>query len=93
MQDRNIFQAEFKPSEADIKARELAVKYHYECETFDRTVCTGRVVRGSILPADARELGLINMHARNVLRIIMREAEDYGIDRTYMRKVIANTEQ
>ena len=69
------------------------MKYHYECESFDRTVCTGRVVRGSILPADARELGLINMHARTVLRLIMREAEDYGICRADMLRAIATTEQ
>lgn len=93
MQNQDEFTQDFKPSLQFIKARELAVKYHYECETFDRTVCTGRVVRGSILPADARELGLINMHAKNVLRLIMREAEDYGICRADMVRAIATTEQ
>lgn len=86
MQDQDL-------SKQSFKAHELAVKYHYECETFDRTVCTGPVVRGSIMPANARELGIIGMHAKDVLHRIMREADSHGIDRAYMRKVIANTEQ
>lgn len=93
MQDRDIFRAEFKPSAADIKARELAAKYHYECETFDRTVCTGPVVRGSIMPASQREFGLINRNARDVMHRIMQEAESHGICRADMFRAIATTEQ
>jgi hypothetical protein len=88
----DLFQTEPKPSAADIKARDLAAKYHYECETFDRTVCTGPVVRGSIMPANARELAAIGRHSKNVMHRIMREAEFHGIDRAYMRKVITSTE-
>ncbi len=43
---------------------DIARKYSIECETYDRTVCTGRISPGgSVMPATARERDLINKHA------------------------------
>lgn len=57
------FQQEWIVSQHDLRLRELAEKYHADCEAFDRTVCTGPIVDGGIMPANAKEGAAINRHA------------------------------
>ena len=65
---------------------ELAAEYERRCEAFDRTVCTGGVdERGSVRPGDARELGIINRHARGVWDELMARAPALGFTRDELR--------
>lgn len=50
----------FEPSERDRCLCELAKRYHEVTEAYDRTVCTGPIRDGSILPANPDEMVLIN---------------------------------
>lgn len=57
---------------------DLAAEYHRRCEAYDRTVCTGPVTRDGVLPADARQLYLINRHASTILHEIKSRATICG---------------
>lgn len=87
MQD--FYTQDFQLSEKDIKLRELAVRYHQEAEAFDRTVCTGPVVNGSIQPATARELATINRNASKLMRILEDEARMFGATIAELRRAVA----
>lgn len=67
----------------------LAGEYHARCEAYDRTVCTGPIVRGSILPVTPREMALIGRNAHRVARDVMEKADAKGIDRDELRRAIA----
>lgn len=84
----NEFVSKWVPTEKDLALIELASKYHARCEAYDRTVCTGPVVRGEILPIGNRELALINNNARKEFEVAMREAESRGITRAELRRAI-----
>lgn len=57
----------------------LAREYHERCEAFDQTVCTGGLNKyGEAMPANGRELGLINVNARRVLAEVMLHATAAG---------------
>lgn len=46
----------------------IAKEYHVRTEAYDRTVCTGPVVRGAIMPmVGTNQFALINKHALQVL--------------------------
>lgn len=86
--DTVFFQTEWVPSEKDKLLFELATQYHAETEAFDRTVCTGPIRRGSILPSNARELALINKNARAVLAKKTALAAAQGISATELWQAI-----
>ena len=79
----------FELTDKDRKLHELAMRYHAECEAYDRTVCTGPVREGFILPMGPREMGLINRNAREVLARILSEAYATGIGRSELLKEIS----
>ena len=56
----------------------LAQQYHDRTEQYDRTVCTGPIVNGSIMPNDGREYVLASKHAVAVRRTLCSEAERLG---------------
>jgi hypothetical protein len=85
----DIFTQEWAPTEHARKAHELAERYHRETEEYDRTVCTGPIRDGSIMPRDYREFGLVNRNAHKVRRQIMEEAAQAGIDAHYMARTIS----
>jgi hypothetical protein len=85
---RADFECEWVPTEKDNKLHELAKRYHDETEAYDRTVCTGPIVRDSIQPASSRELAQINRHAHQVLRQIEKEAESHGISQAEVWRAI-----
>jgi hypothetical protein len=66
----------------------LAQRYHTETEAFDRTVCTGPVRDGSIMPMDHRELAIINRNAAEVLKVLQAEAAIGGITREELWRAI-----
>lgn len=55
--------------------RELAKRYHEETEAYDRGVCTGPVVRGSVMPANPREFRSINRNALSIRRRLLIEGQ------------------
>ncbi|MCE2692512.1 MAG: hypothetical protein LW862_22390 [Rubrivivax sp.] len=85
---RKQHEQEWQPTVQELKAVELAERYHHETEAYDRTVCAGRVLDGSIMPMNHRELALVNGNARRVLAQIMAEAAAAGISAEDMRRSI-----
>jgi hypothetical protein len=79
-----------EPAPIDAQLDELAAEYHERCEAYDRRVCTGPIVRGSIVPANPRELRLINTHAIAVLRELRSRAELHGFSPIQLFKAIQN---
>ena len=63
------------PVDAQLYARVKA--YYDDCEAYDRTVCTGPIIHGSIMPANPRELGLINRYASQRLKQLKDETSGY----------------
>jgi hypothetical protein len=78
---RADWECEWTPTEKDGKLYELAKRYHDETEAYDRTVCSGPVVHGSIQPIGPWELGAINRNARQVFDRIAQEAARHEISR------------
>lgn len=78
----------FEVTERDQALYELATRYHTECEAYDRTVCSGPIRDGSIMPATYREMGLINRNARAVRRRVGLEAERGGFTREELARAI-----
>lgn len=68
------FQQEPVESERDRALRWLAREYHERAEAYDRSVCTGPIVDGSILPVGAREFALVNRHAHELIQELMRRS-------------------
>jgi hypothetical protein len=85
---RKQYEHEWEPTEQERKAAELAERYHRETEGYDRTVCTGPVVRGSIMPIGPHEMALVNRNAIKVRERIMAEAAAAGISAEDMRRAI-----
>jgi len=85
---RADFECEWTPSEKDNKLQELARRYHAETEAYDRTVCTGPIVDGSIQPYGGRQTVLINQHARQVFLRIEAEAASHGISKAEIWRAI-----
>ena len=75
-------------TEQDIKMYELAERYHSETEAYDRTVCSGPIVDGAIMPIGSREMSLVNRNAIKVRERILFEAEQQGINRRDMARAI-----
>ena len=80
---------EWELIEQECKAIELAERYHLETETYDRTVCTGPIRDGSIMPASPHEAAQINRNAIRVRERIMSEAAAHGINRQDMARAIS----
>ena len=76
-------------STKDLRRHALALLYHAETETYDRTVCTGPIRDGSIMPMNYHELGLVNRNASKVRERIMAMAAAVGIERAEMAQAIA----
>lgn len=85
---RKHYEQEWRPTEQERKADELAERYHRETEAYDRTVCTGPVVRGSIMPIGPHEMALVNRNAIKLRKQIMAEAAAAGISAEDMRRAI-----
>ncbi|WP_339434521.1 hypothetical protein [Pseudomonas orientalis] len=59
----NLYQSAFTPTESERRMSAAAEQYVAETEAYDRTVCTGPVIRGAIMPANSHERGLSNRNA------------------------------
>lgn len=81
-------QQEWQLTEQERKAEELAQRYHRATEAYDRTVCTGPIRDGSVMPIGPHELALVNRNAIKVREQIMHEAAQHGISRQDMARAI-----
>ncbi|MGY2155772.1 hypothetical protein [Pseudomonas tolaasii] len=63
----NLYQSDFTPSEAERCLSAAAEQYVAGTEAYDRTVCTGPLVRGAIMPANSHERGLANRNAMSAM--------------------------
>ncbi len=75
-------------TEKDRKIDELAKQYHELTEAYDRTVCTGEIIKGAILPATARQAALTHINAKQVMRDLVRQAEPHAITEAELKKAI-----
>ncbi|KVT80614.1 hypothetical protein WK59_21520 [Burkholderia ubonensis] len=57
---------------------DLADEYHRRCEEFDRTVCTGPIREGEIMPATDRERMIINRYASTLREELWHRAARMG---------------
>lgn len=67
----------------------LAKEYHDRCEAYDRTVCTGPIQDGAIMPANTCQFALINIHASAVRADIICRARVAGIKAKEMQQAIS----
>lgn len=75
----DMYLTDFKQSERDIQLDTLAKKYHVLCEQYDRTVCTGPIQHGLIMPMSPHERGQVIHNANRVRKQIVQEASFFGI--------------
>lgn len=76
----------FEPDPLLPQAVSLWRSYYAQCESYDRTVCTGPMGRDGILPATSHERGLISRHAAEQRDATRRAAEEAGIPGDTMHK-------
>lgn len=87
-QYRALFYGEFSIEGRDPDLVELADEYHRRTEAFDRTVCTGPIGRDGIMPANARELGLINANAQRIRRELVDRAVRAGFTEAQFKEAM-----
>lgn len=83
------YQNEWVLTDRDLLLYDLAKRYHDETEAYDRSVCTGLVVHGSIRPMSPTQMGLINRNAKLVFDRVLCEASQKGISREELRDAIS----
>ena len=68
-------------SDEDGYLKSIAAEYHRRAEEYDRKVCTGPIINGSVMPCSNAELQLINRHAHSLLIELKERAyTQFGID-------------
>jgi hypothetical protein len=87
---RSEYECDFTPSSHDMLVERLAAEYVADCEAYDRTVCTGPVIDGAIMPIDNRERGLAVRNARAKIDEILRA--NRGIDRRELMRAISRAD-
>jgi len=60
------------------KLIKLAEEYYYKTEEYDRTVCTGPIINGSIMANDNEEMSKICRFARNLDGELREQAKALG---------------
>jgi hypothetical protein len=75
-------------NERDRKLLEFAERYHTLTEAYDRTVCSGPIVKGAIYPETPQQAALIDSNARTVLQDLARQAEPHQITLEELRRAI-----
>jgi hypothetical protein len=86
---RADWECEWAPTDKDNKLHELAKRYHDETEAYDRTVCTGPIRDGSVMPIGTRQMALVNRNAIKVRERIMHEAAQHDISRQDIARAIS----
>lgn len=86
----NLYQGVFAPTEAEERLLAAAEQYVAETEAYDRTVCTGPVIRGEIMPANSHERGLANRNAVRAFDNLCTQHPEFT--RQQIRREISRTD-
>lgn len=87
----NPFHREYTIEDSASPLRDLALRYHSECEAYDRTVCTGPIRNGEILPTTIQEVALVSRNARKVFSDLAQLAHIAGFSHRDLWKEIGRT--
>ncbi len=86
--------SEWVPDHMECLLHQLARDYHALTESYDRSVCTGPIVRGGIMPATAEQRALINRHAAEVRKRLLAEAMRLGFsDQDFQRAIVRHAKE
>jgi len=80
----------YTPTKEEIRLRELAEEYHRTCEDYDRTICTGPIKDGAIMPAHGAEVSAISRHAQAVRDGLWRHVAPLGFSRQQWMEAISD---
>jgi hypothetical protein len=69
---------------------DLAEEYHQRTEQYDRTICTGPIRHGGIIPWTAEQRAAINRHAKKVLKEMVLRARCLGFSAKEMQGMISH---
>lgn len=83
---RSAYCGTFEPDPLLPQAVALWRFYYAQCESYDRTVCTGPMGRDGILPATSHETALIGRHARGQWYATWEAAVAAGIPNDTMQR-------
>jgi hypothetical protein len=72
-------------TEIDLILHQLLKQYYEAAEAYDRTVCTGPIIDGAILPATPLERALVSQHAATLWRELLTSAQNLGLDPATVR--------
>ena len=80
----------YSESKADRVLRKLAQRYHQETEGYDREVCTGPIINGSIMPEGGLQRALITRNARRWNDKLCRRALRIGFSEKEWNQALNN---
>lgn len=90
-QFKDLYEGKFELSESDLLLREIADRYVRDAEAYDRTVCTGPIKHGEIMPADHHELGLVNRNALHLIDLLHQSHPQFT--RTEIMRAISDADR
>jgi len=79
----------WRPTAEEIQLRKLAEQYHERTEAYDRTVCTGPVIRCGIMPAGFSQWMLVQRNASLVRRELYIDAAELGFTQQQWQDAIS----
>jgi hypothetical protein len=82
----NLYQSDFTPTESERRLAAAAEQYAAQTEAYDRTVCSGPILKGSIMPTNSHERGLVNRNAMRAMDRICTQHPEFT-RRQIMREV------
>lgn len=65
--------------------KNLAMQYYEECETYNRTICTGEETKYGAAPATREELMMVLDNARSIFKQLSNEAAKLGFTSEQLR--------
>ena len=86
----NLFQTDLTPTESEQRLSAAAEQYVAETEAYDRTVCTGPIKHGSIMPATTREHSLVNRNAMRAMDYLCTQHPEFT--RQQIRRAISRVD-
>ena len=88
---RALFYGDFSIEAQDHVLVQLADEYHQRTEAFDRTVCTGPMGHDGIMPANHRQLALINANAQRIRRELVDRAVQAGFTEAQFKEAMMHS--
>lgn len=87
----DLYQCDFTLTERDQQLQTIAEQYVRETEAYDRSVCTGPIRHGAIVPATGRELALVNRNAQELLLSLSQRHPQFT--RTEIRRAVQDLDR